>query len=445
VKIVTIDFETYFDKDYSLSKLTTEEYVRDKRFEIHGCTIRHSDGRYEWTRDPYRELCNLFDHAFLAHHAQFDGFILTHHYGLRPLVWLDTLSMARLVLGNHLSVGLGALAEHFGLASKSVPYNDFKGLHWAELSYPVQGALMQGGRHDVELTWAIYNKLLPSVPNEELQLIDLTIKMFTDPKLEGDLDLLGKVWAAEHRKKYELLDALGVTASDLQSSGKFAELLRAEGVEPPTKPGKNGPIYCFAKTDKFMKEELLEHPDDRVRMLGEARLGVRSTLEQTRAARLGHMATRGTMPVYLAYCGAHTTRWSGGDGCLAGSTRVTVFDFQKGVCDKCIIEVLPDDLIWDGEAFVAHEGVVFQGYREVITYAGITGTRDHRVFTTSGVTTLGDAAARGLQLERPRKPARQQIHEARKTILQVGFGSQATLHESKQPKLEQVRKTRNQV
>ena len=34
MKIMTIDFETYYDKDYSLTKLTTEAYVRDPRFEV---------------------------------------------------------------------------------------------------------------------------------------------------------------------------------------------------------------------------------------------------------------------------------------------------------------------------------------------------------------------------------------------------------------------------
>ena len=34
--LITIDFETYYDKEYSLSKLTTEEYIRDKKFEVIG-------------------------------------------------------------------------------------------------------------------------------------------------------------------------------------------------------------------------------------------------------------------------------------------------------------------------------------------------------------------------------------------------------------------------
>lgn len=159
-------------------------------------------------------------------------------------------------------------------------------------------------------------------PPEELAVIDLTIRMFTEPVLEGDIALLGEVWTEEAKKKREAMASLGVTEKELQSSGRFAELLRAEGIEPLTKDGKNESIYCFAKTDEFMKE-MLEHDDGRIRTLCETRLGIRSTIDQTRAERLGFMAGRGAMPVYLSYAGAHTTRWSGGD-------KVNWQNFRRG-------------------------------------------------------------------------------------------------------------------
>lgn len=324
MKIVTLDAETYFDKDYTLSKMTTESYVRDPRFEILGCAVRYADGDKEWLSSDadLKPIIDAHD-AVLCHHAQFDGFILAHHYGARPRVWLDTLSMARLCLGNHLSVGLDHLAKHFGLGAKTVPYAAFKGKHWHELDPATQHAVVTGSLHDVDLTWHIFNLLLPAVPDEELRLIDMTIRMFTEPVLMGDVELLGKVWSAEDTRKQELLDALGVVAGELQSAEKFATLLRLEGIEPPMKETPAGKAYAFARTDKFMTEELLEHTDDRIRTLAEARLGVRSTIEQTRAERLGRMALRGPLPVYLAYCGAHTTRWSGGD-------KVNWQNFKRG-------------------------------------------------------------------------------------------------------------------
>lgn len=315
MNIVTLDFETYFDQDYSLSKMTTEEYIRDPRFEVLGMGVRFVNGDKKWFSDPdeflhhFREEPN--SNAFLCHHAQFDGLILSHHFGVRPAAWLDTLSMARLVVGNHLSVSLASLADHFDLKAKNVPYNLFKGKHWHEIDEATQRQVADGCLHDVDLTWQIFNLLARDFPVEEYRVVDMTVRMFTEPKLVGDIHTLGAVWMAEEKRKKDLLAELAVTAADLQSADRFAELLRAEGVEPPTKDGKNGPIYAFAKTDDFMKE--LADEDSTAGDLARARLGVRSTIDQTRAERLGWMARRGALPVYLRYSGAHTTRWSGGD------------------------------------------------------------------------------------------------------------------------------------
>jgi len=327
MNIITLDFETYFDDEYTLKKLTTEAYIRDPRFEAHGVGIRYADGAEgleshlhltEWcVGDDIRARFASIDWtntAVLCHHAQFDGLILSHHFGIKPALWLDTLSMARLVVGNHLSVSLDSLAKHFDLVAKNVPYNLFRGKHWHQLTPDEQRLVAEGCLHDCELTWQIYNLLAAEFPREEYPIVDMTVRMFTEPTLVGDIELLGKVWMDEARRKQTLLEELGVNEEELQSSNRFAELLRAEGVEPEMKDGKNGPIYAFAKTDDFMKELIEDDSQNPVASaLARSRLGVRSTIDQTRAERLGYMAGRGAMPVYLRYSGAHTTRWSGGD------------------------------------------------------------------------------------------------------------------------------------
>lgn len=324
MNIVTLDFETYFDDEYSLKKMTTEAYIRDPRFEVLGVGVKflfdhewYAKGESVWWGPDALDddILNIIDGsrtAVLAHHAQFDGLILSHHFGVKPALWLDTLSMGRMVLGNHLSVALASLAKHFDLSPKNVPYDLFKGKRWHELSPDAQRQVADGCLHDIELTWQSFQKLAKGFPLEEYQTIDWTIRAFTEPRLVGDIDLLGQVWMDEDRRKRTMLDELGVTASDLQSAERFAELLRAEGVEPEMKDGKNGDIYAFAKTDEFMKE--LQEDEGRPGDLARARLGVKSTIDQTRAESLGYMATRGALPVYLRYSGAHTTRWSGGDG-----------------------------------------------------------------------------------------------------------------------------------
>jgi DNA polymerase bacteriophage-type len=146
----------------------------------------------------------------------------------------------------------------------------------------------------------------------ELPVIDLTIRMFVEPRLEGDRALLTKVQNEEAFNKNERLYNLGVGESDLASADKFAAILEAEGIEVAMKPGKLKPIPALARTDSFM-QELLNDDDERIRELAQARLDVKSTLDETRSARLGSMADRGGLCVYLHYCGAHTRRWSGGD------------------------------------------------------------------------------------------------------------------------------------
>lgn len=50
-RILVIDFETRWDrKDYTLSKLTTEQYVRDPRFKAFGLGLKlyNTDDKVEW-------------------------------------------------------------------------------------------------------------------------------------------------------------------------------------------------------------------------------------------------------------------------------------------------------------------------------------------------------------------------------------------------------------
>jgi DNA polymerase family A len=329
VDIICLDFETFYSKEYSLSRSTVEEYVRRPQFEVHGVGIRWPDGQLEWCRTiPDRLRAELAEGACLAHHAHFDGLILNHHFNIRPRFWLDTLSMSRQVVGNHLRLGLDALAKHYSLAGKSIDYASFKGLHFDELTPAVQTSLAAGCLHDVALTFELFRRLAVEFPKSEYPLVDLTVRMFVEPALVGDLDLFAKIWHDERDRKAAMLAALGISEAELHSSARFAGLLRRAGVEPELKPGKLGDIYAFARVDKFMRT-LQDGDNELAANLARARLGVKSTIVQSRVARLGDMASRGAMPVYLQFNGAHTGRWSGGD-------KVNWQNFRKGVMRQAI-------------------------------------------------------------------------------------------------------------
>jgi hypothetical protein len=162
--IITLDFETYFSDDYTLSNMTTEAYIRDPRFEVHGCAFRWPEGWAEWiSGDDLPDLFSSSDYsdgAVLCHHTAFDGLILTHHYGVKPGRWLDTYSMAQYLFGPGQSKSLGGLAERFGLAPKTMPYDLVRGRHWASLSILDRQAVAAGCLRDVELTWTIFNRMM---------------------------------------------------------------------------------------------------------------------------------------------------------------------------------------------------------------------------------------------------------------------------------------------
>jgi DNA polymerase len=174
--------------------------------------------------------------------------------------------------------------------------------------------LEEGCKRDVELTYQIFMRLLPHVSQEELEVIDLTIRMYTEPKLELNKERMNVYLQKTIADKDALLKRVGVDITDLSSSAKFASVLRGLGVEPPVKTSaKTGKeTYALAKTDKGFKA-LCESEDDMVAALCAARLGVKSTLAESRAGRMLGSASRGPLPVYLKYYGAHTGRWSGGD------------------------------------------------------------------------------------------------------------------------------------
>ena len=141
--------------------------------------------------------------------------------------------------------------------------------------------------------------------------------MYTEPKLELDALVLDNHLVTIQERKAKLLDRLGgeeKAKKYLMSNAKFAGLLRALGVEPPVKvsntTGKEA--FAFAKTDTAFTS-LLDHPNASVRAVVEARLGTKSTIEETRTQRFLGVAERGRLPIMLNYYGAHTGRFSGGD------------------------------------------------------------------------------------------------------------------------------------
>lgn len=319
--ILTLDFETFYSQTYSLSKITTEQYVRDPQFETIGVAVKKNDEKTVWFSgddEETQDFLNQFDWGnslAIAHNAVFDMAILNWRYGVRPKRIVDTLSMARALVGANTSVSLKSLAEYFGIGEKGTEVVNALGKRRADFT-PEE--LRRYGHYcvnDVELTRTLFDALVDmGFPTDEFKLVDLTTRMFTEPVLELDATLLADHLRTVQATKEELLSKVLVDKSQLMSNPQFAELLKARGVEPPMKisPTTGKETFAFSKSDEAFKE-LLEHEDFLVQALVAARLGVKSTLEETRTERFIGLAGRGSFPVPLRYYGAHTGRWSGED------------------------------------------------------------------------------------------------------------------------------------
>lgn len=317
--IITVDFETYYDKDFSLSKMTTEEYVRDDRFEVIGVGIKVDDNETQWfsgTHAETAEFLGTFDWAnsfVLAHNTLFDGAILSWRFGIRPLAWLDTLCMAR-AIDNEASNSLAKLAERLGVGQKGTEVLNAFAKQRKDFSPEDLSRYGNYCINDVDLTYRIFNILTANFKKNELKLIDLTLRMFTEPTLELNLPLLEQHLEEVKARKEALLTKATADKETLLSNQKFAARLLALGVDPPVKisPTTGKWTLALAKSDEAFKA-LAEHPNDEVQALVAARLGTKSTLEETRTERFISIAKRGRLPVPLRYYAAHTGRWGGDD------------------------------------------------------------------------------------------------------------------------------------
>lgn len=456
---MTTDLETFYSPTFSLTKLATEQYVRSPLFETIGIAIGFDNERPVWYPQP--EVADVLasidwsDKLVLAQNTAFDASILAWHYQVKPLAWLDTLGMSRALFPHEKSHSLKAQAERQGVGIKGDEVLNAIGKGYADFTPQELARYGAYCVNDVVLTKKLFDIYMSmGFPKIELRLIDLTLRMFTEPRLILDKPKLQLHLREVKDAKAQLLDELRdmmlaegdpdyvhVMFSEgtegikklLMSNEKFAALLRTYGVEPPTKISATTKkeAYAFAKTDEAFIA-LSEHPDTRVQSLVEARLGNKTTIEETRTERFIGMADRGAFPVPLRYYGAHSGRWSGQDSvnmqnlpsrganagrikkammapeghvvidcdssqieCLSGDTQVLTK--ERGYVK--IVDICKHDLLWDGVAWVAHEGVVYKGDTEVITYAGITGTANHIVYLADGRRVhLLDAANEGAAL-----------------------------------------------
>jgi len=318
-----LDFETAWGRGVKLgfSCQTMEEYIRDPRFKAWGLSWKELGGEAPavWvTRKDLPEFFKSIDWsttAVMAQNAGFDVSIMEWHYDAHPAFIMDTLSMGRALRGVEVGNSLAKLAKDLGLPPKGDGLSPSENI-LDELPADVENTLAEYCCHDTWLCEQIFFGLGGwDYPRKELQLIDMTLKMYTRPVLQLDQQMLIQALTEEGNIREALLQRLNIDESELASNPKFAQILTNLGVTPPTKISKTTgkQTLALAKNDALF-QALLNGSNEDVALLCEARLKVKSTTERTRAQRFLDISQRGPLPVPLSYYGAQTGRWTAAKG-----------------------------------------------------------------------------------------------------------------------------------
>lgn len=418
---LTLDFETYYDKEINLKKMTTQAYVMHPQMEVLMVSAKFNedpvqviDGEQIPTFFATVDWSNT---AVIAHNAVFDGSILYWRYGVRPAMLIDTMSMAQ-ALGVPTIAGSASLATcirllqeaGYAVPPKGTEVLDALGKRRADFTPQQWAAYREYCKNDTDITWFLFKVLRQYLTDEEMRFQDIILRCYTEPRLTVDLPTveyeLNRCRTYKSEQLAEVCKTFGTTQDNLsallRSNDKFAEVLRSIGgvTEEEAEQGKSGTFiiptkvsektgkttWAFGKTDVAFKE-LCEHDDPKVQAVCQARLAAKSSIDETRCLKFLEYGSYGFLPMGYKIGGAHTNRMSGGSaGCFVGETMIVVLPVGADVDEweyRMIKNVQHTDLIWDGSDWCAHDGVVCHGVKRVYNWDGLTATKNHECFTNS--------------------------------------------------------------
>lgn len=354
MNLITVDFETYYnDRGLGFKTQTTEEYVRDPAFEVIGVAVQVDAGEPVWfsgSHDELRVWFKQFDwknSLVLAHNTLFDGAILSWLFKIKPMGWLDTLSMARALHGVDAGGSLAKLAIRYNIGQKGTEVEAAINLNRLDFTPEHLAQYGEYCKNDVALTYQLFQAMSKDFPMSELRLIDMTLQMFLHPVLELDQNVLDVRLASLAEEKSamlsSLMEKLGAATEEevrekLSSNSKFAKVLKGFGITVPMKYSEKQKkdVPALAKKDEGFVA-LMESEDTFIQHLCAVRLGTKSTQEVGRINRFRGIGKRnhGLLPVPLKYYGAHTGRWAG-DG-LLNLQNLPSRDPKKKALKKAII------------------------------------------------------------------------------------------------------------
>lgn len=436
MNILTIDFETYYDSDYSLRKMTTIEYIMSGKFQAIMMSYALNDEPIK-NALGYAEIKAVLDSidwnntVLNAQNTQFDATIVQARFGHTAKFYTDTMAMAR-VTGAHVFKGasLAAIAEVLQSNGVKVPpkgeevasacglhlYCSRHGIYYLSREEQEDPNKIHEGHtllqnyvrycnNDVHLAREAFKYFTKFITPDEMKYGDMILKCYIEPSLYLDLGIIEQEIARIHKRDKERAREVAdkyfagdqkLLRSTCRSVPKFTAFLRdlggvfedeideEEEIMPyqfiiPTKySDKKGRIEpCYAKTYPPVIELC-----DRMDEIGEVfrtKLALNSSIELSRAERFKAIAQLNCgfgMPYTVS--GAHTHRLG---GCFVGDSKIIVKSPDHGMRIISIKDLRNIDLVYDGESFVKHDGLVYKGEQNVIYYDGLVGTKDHVVYT----------------------------------------------------------------
>lgn len=343
---LTLDFETYYDKEINLKKMTTQAYVMHPQMEVLMVSAKFNedpvqiiDGEQIPTFFATVDWSNT---AVIAHNAVFDGSILYWRYGVRPAMLIDTMSMAQ-ALGVPTIAGSASLATcirllqeaGYAVPPKGTEVLDALGKRRADFTPQQWAAYREYCKNDTAITWFLFKVLRQYLTDEEMRFQDIILRCYTEPRLTVDLPTveyeLNRCRTYKAEQLAEVCKMFGTTQENLsallRSNDKFAEVLRSIGgvTEEEAEQGKSGTFiiptkvsektgkttWAFGKTDVAFKE-LCEHDDPKIQAVCQARLAAKSSIDETRCLKFLEYGSYGFLPMGYKISGAHTGRAAGG-------------------------------------------------------------------------------------------------------------------------------------
>jgi hypothetical protein len=325
MNIYAIDFETYYDKEYSVVDLGYWHYTHHERFNAYMVSIVGDDGN-EYAGDPKEfDWGCIHDTVWLSHNANFDaavferlkelGIVPAH---VAPREWHDTADLVT-YLGYPRSLK-EAMAAIYKIEVNKSTRDNMTGKSWESMTPEFKQEVTEYALKDSRACVKLWADLSDAWPKHERELSRQTRTMCTNGlpiDLEGceaDIRALElKLWQAR-----KLIPWADNEDAKVLSPKALAEECRKHGIRAPKSMAQDSPDFDLWKEEFSEKYPFAQAMSDYRR--------INAILLKFKTMRL-RTRPNGHMGFGLKYFGAHTGRWSGDTGFNVQNTpRADLFE-----------------------------------------------------------------------------------------------------------------------